>query len=123
MITQLATSALPPAIQDGSRHPNEVDLRRIASTLQKRARYRYVPVSVLPEKNGYRVVSPCCSRTIDPDGGDIDIALIEFDEPTNVWKLFSKNHVNGVWYLHLRAETLCQLLERLNEDPARQFWQ
>lgn len=118
-----ADRTLLAAVQSGSRHPNEIDLKRIENTLLKRARYRYVSVSVLPEENGYRVVSPCCSRTVDPDGGDIDIALIELDESANVWKLFSKNHVNQVWFLHLRAETLGQLLERLNEDPARLFWQ
>lgn len=118
-----ADRALLSAVQDGRRHPNEIDLKRIEYALLKRARYRYVSVSVLPEENGYRIVSPCCSRTIDPNGGDIDIALMKFDESANMWKLFSKNHMNQVWFLHLRAETICQLLECLNEDPAKLFWQ
>ena len=59
-------------------HPNEVDRKRISKTLAERDRYKYVAPSVLPDVDGYLVRSPCCSRNVDPDGGEIDIARIEY---------------------------------------------
>ncbi|MBS1186890.1 MAG: hypothetical protein H6R04_908 [Burkholderiaceae bacterium] len=118
------TALISPRLHDADGcHPNELDLRRIAHMLEKRTRYRYVPVEVVPATNGYRIVSPCCSRTVDPNGGKIDIALIEFDQQSNKWKLFNKLHERNIWLLHLCADRLQQLLDCLNEDPARLFWQ
>ena len=123
MMQPTTLSHRPVDIPGNSRHPNELDLRRIAQMLEKRARYRYVSVSVIPATNGYRVVSPCCSRTVDPGGGLIDIALIEFNEPTKQWKLFNKLHERNEWQLHLRTDKLRALIDCLNEDSARLFWQ
>ena len=58
------------------RHPNELDLRRIARAIQGRERYRYVKPHVIAAEAGYLVRSPCCSRNVDPAGGEIDIALL-----------------------------------------------
>jgi len=91
--------------------------------LERRARYRYVTVKVLPVGGGYLVVSPCCSRTVEPQGGMIDIAMIEYDEPVKRWKLFSKDHDFNRWRLHIMSDRLGLLIDCLNEDYARVFWQ
>lgn len=110
-------------IPDNGCHPNELDLRRITQMLERRARYRYVSVSVLPADNGCRIVSPCCSRTVDPHGGMIDIAQVVFDESASQWKLFNKHHERNEWQLYLCADKLVSLIDCLNEDPSRLFWQ
>jgi hypothetical protein len=104
-------------------HPNELDLRRIMRMLQKRKRYRYVTVCITPTNNGYLIQSPCCSRSIAPDGHLIDIGLIEYDEASTTWKLFSMDHTHKKWCLNHRSETLKPLLEYLNADPSKSFWQ
>ncbi|RZI42965.1 DUF3024 domain-containing protein [Herbaspirillum sp. HC18] len=104
-------------------HPNEVDLKRIARLLEKRERYQYVSPSVRPENGGYRIVSPCCSRNIDQSGGLIDIALIVFDEKSRSWNLFCKDHGRNMWQFHLRAAGLHAVMECLNADSGRVFWQ
>lgn len=111
-----------PATRVGQQ-PNELDLRRICRLLEKRARYHYVSPSVQPVSRGYRIVSPCCSRNIDQDGGPIDIAWIEFDEGSGTWKLYCKDHVRDAWRVQVRAGRLDQVMQYLNEDPERVFWQ
>lgn len=104
-------------------HPNELDLRRIMRMLEKRVRYRYVTVNIAPTDNGYRILSPCCSRTIAPDGQMIDIALIQFNESSSTWELFSKDHAGNAWRLYRQSGTLTPLMDCLNEDPEKTFWQ
>jgi len=106
-----------------NRQPNELDLRRIIRMLSKRARYRYVSVKVMAVDGGYRILSPCCSRAIDHTGGMIDIARIEYDETHSIWKLFGKDHTQNEWQLRLCSERLKQVMECLNNDPERLFWQ
>ncbi len=106
-----------------ARQPNEVDKRRIEKALQGRKRYRYVTPQVQYVDRGYRIVSPCCSRNIDPDGGIVDVARIEYVESTRYWFLYRKNHDEGLWMLHGEFTTLDRLLATLNEDPTRVFWQ
>jgi hypothetical protein len=102
--------------------PNDVDRRRIERALDNRERYRYVRPTVEPVENGYRIISPCCSRNIDPEGGAIDIARLEYDETCARWNLYSRDHEQGVWVW--RAEgRLSELLVQLNTDPQRIFWQ
>ena len=103
--------------------PNEFDFRRIERALEKRRRYRYVSPSLLPTANGYRIQSPCCSRNIDPDGGVVDIALLLFDDRSKNWRLLRKEHARGVWEFERAFDRLTELLEFLNEDPDRRFWQ
>ncbi len=104
-----------------SAHPNEVDLRRISRLLKKRARYHYVSPLVQAVAGGYRIVSPCCSRNIDQAGGLIDIARIEWE--AGVWTLFSRDHVCELWLMHTQASRLDRLMDCLNEDSKRVFWQ
>lgn len=105
------------------RHPNELDLRRIRRALERRVRYRYVEPSVLPHQDGYRIESPCCSRTVDPEGGVIDIALIRWLAGPACWWLYSRDHVHGEWQPELPFDRLADLLELLVTDPDRIFWQ
>lgn len=102
-------------------HPNELDLRRISRLLKKRERYQYVSPLVQAAPGGYRIVSPCCSRNIDLNGGLIDIARIEWT--AGVWRLYSRNHACAQWLMHSQASRLDRLMEGLNEDSKRVFWQ
>ncbi len=104
-------------------HPNELDMRRIEKLLDQRQRYRYVAPEVIAIAGGYQVISPCCSRNIDRDGGPIDIARLEFDAEAKVWRLYRKNHAAGQWELHLCLRELHAVVAQLNEDPERRFWQ
>jgi len=115
--SSVASGALPSAMQ-----PTELDRRRIVRALELRARYRYVTPQLEVEPGGFRVVSPCCSRNVDPEGGTIDIARIEYDVQVAVWRLYSKNHATFEW-VPQAAGQLYQLLDLLKEDPDRVFWQ
>lgn len=106
-----------------ARHPNELDLRRVARAIGNRQRYRYVEPSVVPTDSGYLVRSACCSRNIDPDGGVIDIALLRWGEEPAGWTLFRRDHIAGRWITDSRFARLPDLFERLNSDPDRIFWQ
>lgn len=118
----LATQRIASA-RARSAHPNDVDRKRIERALEKRSRYRYVSPSVLPVTDGYRIESPCCSRNVDPDGGLVDVALIQFCDETRIWRLFRRDHDAGEWVHHAAYHRLPELLEFLNVDPDRQFWQ
>jgi hypothetical protein len=104
-------------------HPNDLDLKRIKRALQARKRYRYVRPKVLAVAGGYRIESPCCSRNIDADGGIIDVALLQYDLEQNAWQIYRKDHRYGTWELHSTSLRLPEVLERLNTDPERKFWQ
>lgn len=119
MNAAIQKSAALPARQ----HPNEVDCRRIERAIEKRTRYRYVHPSVQPIENGYCVRSPCCSRKVDPDGGMVDVALVQYAQGFRPWQLHRKVHSANEWLLHAEYERLGDLLEQLNADPQRAFWQ
>ena len=104
-------------------HPNDFDRKRIERALKTRKRYRYVTPHVVAVMDGYRIESPCCSRNIDPDGGIVDVALLLYDADGFVWQLFRKDHKCGVWELHSTHHRLIELLDELNADPERTFWQ
>jgi hypothetical protein len=104
-------------------HPNDLDLKRIERSLQKRKRYRYVSPSVMNVTDGYKIVSPCCSRNIDPEGGIVDVALLLHDVDRGVWQLFRKDHKNEIWEIESTHDRLIDLLDRLNVDAERKFWQ
>lgn len=112
-------------IGDGtvSSQPNEFDYMRIRRALERRRRYRYVTPLLSKTANGYRIQSPCCSRNVDPDGGVIDIALLIFDERKGDWRLLRKDHAVGVWEFDSEFPRLTELLDYLNEDAGRRFWQ
>ncbi|MCJ2181963.1 hypothetical protein MTR62_04490 [Novosphingobium sp. 1949] len=115
----LRLSTAPRAV----RQPNEFDRMRVARTLEQRTRYRYVAPSVEPVVDGYLVRSPCCSRRIDPAGGEIDVALLLWDEERRDWLLYRRDHGAACWIEDGRFARLGELLVRLNTDPARVFWQ
>jgi hypothetical protein len=102
--------------------PNELDARRIERALKRRLRYRYVQPLVVGEPGGYRVLSPCCSRRVDAVGGTIDIARLQYDARRNNWQLYAKDHLRDRWLLQTQGR-LHELLELLNADPGRVFWQ
>jgi hypothetical protein len=104
-------------------HPNELDRRRIERALQHRKRYRYVTPNVCPSADGYVIQSPCCSRNIDCDGGVIDIAKLEFHADRRCWRLYHKDHEIGHWIMHGEYQSWSQILDLLNQDPDRRFWQ
>jgi hypothetical protein len=106
-----------------SAHPNDFDRKRIERSLKRRKRYRYVSPQVVAVTSGYRIESPCCSRNIDPEGGIIDVALVLHDADHQSWQLFRKDHASGAWELHSTYVRLLEVLERLNDDPERMFWQ
>lgn len=114
----MSTTALSLA-----RHPNDFDRHRIERVLAGRSRYRYVSPRVLPAEDGYRVESPCCSRTVDPDGGVVDVALLEYQHTRRRWHLFRKNHQLGGWELEYACYDLRDALALLCDDPDRRFWQ
>ncbi len=63
-------TSMPAALFDDT-------LVRILGALQERVRYRYVQPVVVPAACGWKIVSPCCSRNVDPHGGIIDVAWLE----------------------------------------------
>src|ERR1017187_9076325 len=112
-------STATPVVQ----HPNEVDRKRIERAIEHRKRYRYVSPSVHPIENGYWVKSPCCSRNVDPDGGVVDVAIVQYVQGPRPWRLYRKEHSTTVWHVSAEYERLGDLLEQLNADPQRAFWQ
>jgi hypothetical protein len=104
-------------------HPNDFDRRRIERALKARQRYRYVSPNVAAVAGGYRIESPCCSRNVDSDGGVVDVALLLYDESRVAWQLFRKDHSRRTWQFHSTHGRLIELLDELNADPEREFWQ
>jgi len=102
--------------------PNDVDRKRIERALACRERYRYVSPCVRAVTGGYRIESPCCSRNVDPAGGVIDIALLQYVPGRDAWQLYRRDHAARQWQLYETYARLNQLLERLNADPERIFW-
>ena len=100
-----------------------VDLmvRRMERALRERVRYRYVQPQVLREGESYRIQSPCCSRTVDPTGGLIDIALL-VPHDGGTWCLCSRDHANSSWEPRHQDASLDVLLDLLCVDSERQFW-
>lgn len=126
-----------------------LDARRIERALAQRARYKYVRPRVVHEGLGWKVVSPNCSRNIDAQGGEIDIAWLvplesvpgrsQVDSSPSGglarsdrsggsvhgggWLLFSRDHAHDCWQLRHRESSLPAALARLCADPDREFWQ
>lgn len=104
-------------------HPNDVDRKRIERALAARKRYRYVSPEVRPSEGGYWIQSPCCSRNVDREGGVIDIARLEYQANRRAWRLYRKDHAECEWLLYGEFRSLGMLLDVLNHDPDRKFWQ
>jgi hypothetical protein len=94
---------------------------RIDRALPQRTRYRYVVPRVECEGLGWKIVSPNCSRNIDPTGGDIAIAWLV---PLNGgrWLLHSRDHRQDCWRLEASDLPLDAALQRICADPLGVFW-
>ena len=123
MNAAFSTSQIPPSAVGHARQPNEFDLQRVIRLLERRVRYRYVTPTVEICDSGYRIHSPCCSRNVDAGGGVIDIARLEYDASVDCWKLYRKDHVLQRWQFHHAARRLDEVMDCVNEDPTRVFWQ
>ena len=104
-----------------------LDRVRIEVALEQRSRYKYVHPRVLREGLGWKVVSPNCSRNIDREGGEIDIAwLVPTQTPDSgvpgSWLLHARDHAHSCWVLKQRAPTLAAALDTLLRDEARDYW-
>lgn len=94
---------------------------RIERALQQRSRYRYVQPRVLREGGGWKIVSPNCSRSIDPQGGEIDIAWFEPDGAGR-WALHARDHAAGRWQPQATGLTLEAALQTVCADPLGRYW-
>jgi hypothetical protein len=117
-----AMAASEKPLTAASPHPNDVDRKRIERALGARQRYRYVSPRVRAVHDGYRIESPCCSRNLDPEGGLVDIALLQYDRRYHVWHLHCREPATQQWQLYGTFQKLPDLLELLNADPERLFW-
>ena len=100
-----------------------LDRARIEVALEARQRYKYVRPRVLsgPGGEGWQVLSPNCSRSIDPLGGEIEIAWLQ--PVSGQWLLHARDHRQRAWVFKLRTPTLAEALARLVDDPLKEFWQ
>ena len=94
---------------------------RIERALAGRARYRYVRPRVERKGGGWAIVSPNCSRQIDPAGGDIAIAWL-VPAADGLWLLHARDHAHGCWRLEAAGVSLAEALQRLCADPQRIYW-
>lgn len=110
-----------PGARSAGRSPERsLEQRRIERALAQRERYRYVHPCVQAHGTGWRIVSPCCSRRVDPNGGVIDIAWLQpLAAPR--WRLHARDHDAQCWRAVLEGG-LAELLDRLARDPLHQFW-
>lgn len=106
----------------GDRHPNEVDRKRIERGLRARKRYRYVQPVVTAVDDGYLVQSPCCSRTVDAEGGLIDVAQFRYSLERRAWHLLRRDREQDRWEQYGEFSALAGAIEMLNHDPERVFW-
>ncbi|MBQ0961161.1 hypothetical protein KAK06_19550 [Ideonella sp. 4Y11] len=100
-----------------------LDRARIEVALEARHRYKYVQPQVQPGPGGkgWQVLSPNCSRSVDPLGGIIEIAWLQ--PVAGQWHLHAHDHRRRAWVFKLRAATLADALARLVDDPLKEFWQ
>lgn len=108
---------MPPSA--GSVH--DLTRWRIERALRQRERYRYVQPRVQLVKDGWLVTSPCCSRNVDPTGGEISIAWLQRTADGG-WAIYACDHHRGEWVLHAEHPRLQPLLQALCTDAGRTFW-
>lgn len=111
-----SSSASAPA------HPNALDRKRIERAIARRTRYRYVSPRVCSVQSGYAILSPCCSRRVEPRGGEIEIALVEFLAESSRWRLNGRDDASRSWVPYGEYATLAASLAPLLDDPDRRFW-
>jgi hypothetical protein len=98
-----------------------LDRARIERALPRRERYKYVQPRVLAEGGGWKIVSPNCSRSVDPAGGEIDIARF-LPAPDGLWRLQARNDTRAAWITKAEALTLAAALARVMADPLGEYW-
>lgn len=96
--------------------------RQIQRALSRRTRYRYVKPRVEAEGQGWKIVSPNCSRRVASDGGDIPIALL-LAGADGAWTLYARDHGRACWEPRHSHTRLAALLALLLVDARREFWQ
>lgn len=99
-----------------------LDRLRIERALPRRERYKYVQPRVEPEGEGWKIVSPNCSRNIDAQGGDINIAWFS-PNGQGRWLLYARDHVQQRWVLRRAGLTLADALVLVCADTDREYWQ
>lgn len=104
----------------GAARVHDLTARRIERALARRQRYRYVQPVVSADDGGWVVSSPCCSRNVDPLGGEIPIA--RFEPVRGGWVLHAHSHAQSRWVQHSTAEQLVELLDVVCRDESRLFW-
>jgi len=102
---------------------------RIVRALGDRQRYTYVQPRVVARASlagpgaGWCIVSPNCSRNIDPAGGDIPIAWLEPDTAAaGHWHLHAFDHGPQQWQCQARGLPLADALACVMQDPERRYW-
>jgi hypothetical protein len=110
------------ALAVGAANVLALEPARILRAIAQRRRYRYVQPRVEREGLGWKIVSPNCSRNIDPGGGEIDIAWFV---PANegAWLLHARDHARGCWVLKASGLSLADALAAVCEDAQREYWQ
>jgi hypothetical protein len=107
---------------------SSLDARRIEKALDQRSRYKYVQPQVVREGLGWKITSPNCSRNVDSEGGEIDIAWLVpvaagREGLEGGWLLYARDHAQDCWQLKRHDASLPALLAHLCADPDREFWQ
>ncbi len=110
-------------VEDGPATGNVLafDRARIERAIRTRRRYRYVAPRVVREGTGWKVVSPNCSRNVDPTGGEIDIAWLV--PLAGRWTLHARDHRASCWIQKATGLSLDAALRALCHDDAREYWQ
>jgi hypothetical protein len=125
MLAMAHSPAAPAQVLDFNRARALREHRRvaeqIAGALTQRVRYRYVQPRVEGADAHWIIFSPCCSRNIDPEGGEIPIARLEQPEPQR-WQLHAMDHASHHWRLHSESHDLLELLDLMCLDTHREFW-
>jgi len=106
------------------------ELQHIVQALAGRTRYRYVQplVQAMPPAQGagWVIVSPNCSRQIDPAGGHIPIAWLEPSHAEvhadTLWLLHARDHARQRWVSEAGAMSLDDALQCICQDPLGRFW-
>lgn len=104
--------------------------QRIVQALARRTRYRYVQPLVQPmpaeQGLGWVIVSPNCSRQIDPAGGHIPIAWLEPPQAEvraeTLWQVHARDHRLQRWVPLAGVMSLDDALECICSDPLGRFW-
>lgn len=95
--------------------------RRIEQALAQRDRYKYVKPRVLREGMGWCIVSPNCSRRVDPDGGEIAIAWLAPAGPGH-WNVYARDDDHETWERRAVDLSLDEAMSLVCADPHREFW-